>query len=330
MESGQPSAKAKPKSKATAKPKKQLNPLVYAATVRAKTTKLCVDVENQLLKACRVADNILNKVAPEMCEVDADNDGTLDLLRSRRELVEVAMSPPQPQDQMAMANLRLFQLCINDPYLKDCRATILANEEACQSLGYIKHSRKVTLDLQSCVEKIDELMGNQRNALELLSRIAECLLKEAESWQSNVQALVKAKQTESKALKAAEEKNRKAEEKAQERRRKKEALLAAKKAKEDAAAEAPEGDHAAAEATNVGAKSKRRRCNGEIEVTEEDYKLIQALPRLAYGAMTTVQEVSQFVANIVENPHLGCIAKLRRGSFKKVLAAHDLSATECN
>ena len=55
-------------------------------------------------------------------------------------------------------------------------------------------------------------------------------------------------------------------------------------------------------------------------MNEEDYKLIQALPRCAYGAMTAVNDVSQFVANIVENPQLGCIAKLRRGSFKKVLA----------
>lgn len=136
-------SKAKPKSSSN----KKLNPVVYAATLRAKTAKLCVDVENQLEKACKVADNVLNKIAPEMCGVDAANDGTLDLLRARRELVEVAKSPMQAQDQMAMVNLRLFQLCIADPYLKDCRTTILASEEACQSLGYIKHCRKVTLDL---------------------------------------------------------------------------------------------------------------------------------------------------------------------------------------
>ena len=91
------------------------------------------------------------------------------------------------------------------------------------------------------MEKVDDIMANQRNALELLSRIAECLQKEAESWQANLQALIKAKQAESKALKSAEEKNRKAEEKAQEKRKKREALLAAKKAKEDAQAEAPAG-----------------------------------------------------------------------------------------
>ena len=82
------------------------------------------------------------------------------------------------------------------------------------------------------MEKIDQIMANQRNALELLSRIADCLLKEADSWQANIQALIKAKQAEAKALKAAEEKTRKAEEKAQEKRKKRDALLAAKKATE--------------------------------------------------------------------------------------------------
>ena len=42
----------------------------------------------------------------------------------------------QPADVMARDNLNLFQLCLADPYLKDCRNTILASEEACQTLGY--------------------------------------------------------------------------------------------------------------------------------------------------------------------------------------------------
>ena len=252
------------------------------------------------------------------------------------------------------------------------------------------------------MEKIDQIMANQRNALELLSRIADCLLKEADSWQANIQALIKAKQAEAKALKAAEEKTRKAEEKAQEKRKKRDALLAAKKATEQQK-DAGSGevtflntswverwavgdwviiDHGPDEPTRLACisnrciwfllrlghilstvcfkrcslrlvcnycsycctlslvtvtlldintkgdgaaphaevKTKRRRCNGEIEVSKDDYNLIQSLPAFAFGAMPGVQDVPSFVARIVENPASGCIAKLRRGSFKKVLA----------
>ena len=101
IESGQPSSAARgsrraasSKAKAQAKSSgrttgKTLNPLVYAATLRAKSTKLCMDVEKSLEKACKAADHKLNEVAPELCGGEVTADGTLDLLRSRRELVLV-------------------------------------------------------------------------------------------------------------------------------------------------------------------------------------------------------------------------------------------------
>ena len=48
-----------------------------------------MDVEKSLEKACKAADHKLNEVAPELCGGEVTADGTLDLLRSRRELVLV-------------------------------------------------------------------------------------------------------------------------------------------------------------------------------------------------------------------------------------------------
>jgi hypothetical protein len=77
-------------------------------------------------------------------------------------------------------------------------------------------------------------LEQQRDGIELLAKIAECLLKECESWTSNIQALSKAKQMEEKALKAAQDKAKKAEAKAIEKQRKKEAAKREKEAKEAA------------------------------------------------------------------------------------------------
>ena len=66
-------------------------------------------------------------------------------------------------------------------------------------------------------------MQQHRDGLELLAKVAECLIKECDNWTANIQALIKAREIEEKAVKLAEAKSKKAEEKAAEKLKKKEA-----------------------------------------------------------------------------------------------------------
>lgn len=77
-------------------------------------------------------------------------------------------------------------------------------------------------------------MDHQRNAMELLAKIAECLSTECATWLSNCYALTKANEMEEKAKAAAEKKAQKAEERAAERARKKEQAAAKAEAKKAA------------------------------------------------------------------------------------------------
>ena len=137
-------ASSKPKAKAAA------NPLVYAATSRARTTKAFIDAEKSLQKALRVADQLLNVTAPKLLgEEQAKTDATLSLVKSRVELVEAALddgSTGHTGPETTSKNLALFNLCLQDPYLRDCRGTIL-DEQSCQTYPAIKYCRTVTLDL---------------------------------------------------------------------------------------------------------------------------------------------------------------------------------------
>lgn len=67
-------------------------------------------------------------------------------------------------------------------------------------------------------------------------------------------------------------------------------------------------------------KRARRRFTGERELTEDDYPLLRCLPKLAFGAMPTANDVQQFVNLMAEAPQKASMARLRRGRFKKVLA----------
>ena len=64
-------------------------------------------------------------------------------------------------------------------------------------------------------------MEQVRTGVELLAKIADCLIKETESWTANIQALLKAKVMEEKAQKAADKKAEKAEKAEIEKQRKK-------------------------------------------------------------------------------------------------------------
>lgn len=126
------------------------NPMVYAATQRAKTAKQFIETEKLLEKALKSADALVDVTAPKLLgdTVDVREDASLHLVRSRRALVEAAMDPSGSPTESSKACLNLFQLSLQDPYLKDCRDTILSSEAFCQTLGFINYARKVTLDLQ--------------------------------------------------------------------------------------------------------------------------------------------------------------------------------------
>ena len=149
--SGNAAPKGAPKRVAApkAKGRGQQNPLIHAATMRAKTAKSFIEVEKNLEKALRSADTLLDVTAPKLLGADACSDTTLSLVHSRRALVLAAMdgacSGPGPET--TATNQELFNMCLQDPYLRDCRHTLL-DETSCQTLGAIKYSRNVTLDLQ--------------------------------------------------------------------------------------------------------------------------------------------------------------------------------------
>ena len=167
------------------------------------------------------------------------------------------------------------------------------------------------------------MMDVQRNSIEILRKIAECLQKEVESWLANMTALIKARKDEEKALERAEEKARKADVKAEERQAKKERAEAAKaerkKQQEASAADKAVGD-ANPEAAEAKRKAKKRRHEGEQEIDEADFALVQDMSKIIQGAMPQATDVATFVKLVAEHPERACVAKLRRGQIKKVMA----------
>ena len=169
-------------------------------------------------------------------------------------------------------------------------------------------------------------METQRNAIQLLIKIAECLVKECEAWTSNSLALVKAKQDEETAFRKAQEKANKLEEKAAARQQKKEAEKLAKemKAKQKAADSeaAKEAGHDDDDKEGKNKKvRKQRRTDGEAEITPEDPPVIQNM--FKFPASTVIYqtfEVAPFIKQLAEKPNVSAVMRLRRGPFKKVLA----------
>lgn len=130
-----------------------------AAKLRTKTTKEFFDAERLLKKAKADAHSILEVTAPKILGPEnVATDGTLELLRDRLELVNAALDNTGGNDEASkVACARLFELACRDPYLKDCRTTLLADESACQTLGVCKYVRQVTLDL--CLVWINNVLA---------------------------------------------------------------------------------------------------------------------------------------------------------------------------
>lgn len=145
-----PKAKAKGKAKSRARIATATaeNPIVYASKQRAKTTRDLHEADRLLQRSKKLAENVLDVTAPKVLGVEGvKSDTTLSLLRSRLELVTTALDESNLFGSHVEASRKLFQLCLDDPYLRDCRSSILADEDACQTLAAVRHCRNVTLDL---------------------------------------------------------------------------------------------------------------------------------------------------------------------------------------
>jgi len=151
-------------------------------------------------------------------------------------------------------------------------------------------------------------------------------LTESTSWVANIQALIKAKQDEEKALEREKAKENKKAAAAAKRSEEKAARAAAAEAKKKAKAakSAEEGAGAdAAEPTVLEApkKSKRNRNRaGQQELEETDPDLFKTMFKFSIGAMATLEDVPKFLQQIAEAPQAACLARLQRGTFKKVLS----------
>ncbi|CAL1170490.1 unnamed protein product [Cladocopium goreaui] len=187
---------------------------------------------------------------------------------------------------------------------------------------------------QPSCQHVDQLAEVHRNALEVLKKIADCCCKEAAAWTANVQALAKAKQDEEKAL--ARENQKEEKRAAQAEKKKREKILKAAKARADKAekermAEEGGGDQADVEEAAAQGKSKKtrnRNRSGTQELTEDDPELLHAMFKLPLGAMAVANDVASFVDQIAEVPGAACIARLRRGPFKK--EDDSLNPSDCN
>ena len=131
--------------------KAQVQPLVHASKLRAKTAKDFSEVQRLLKKAFDVSENILTVVAPDLLAkmehgTSVHDDPSLQLLRSRQMLVKVAMKSDVGVEG-SRNDRHLYELCLADPYLKDLQMTLLSDEASVQCLGSLSYCRRVTLDL---------------------------------------------------------------------------------------------------------------------------------------------------------------------------------------
>lgn len=256
-----------------------------------------------------------------------DGDASLQLLRDRMLLLDLA-SDPATSDS---ASKKLHVACLQDPFLKELKATILSDGEGVQSIGRITYVRNTLLELQPSGQKVIELMDQQRNALAVLTNIINCVEKEAASWKTGVVALSKAYAEEEKARKKALEKEQK--DKLQKKARLEKAAARAEKRKREqeekqqaaAAAGSKEGEDAEEEGEDREERptTLRRRRTGHAagELDESDPSVLRCLrvcPKLIPTAIHST--IPEFLEHVCRQPQEAVVLRLKKGMVKKVLA----------
>ena len=306
---------------------KTKNPIAEAASQRARTMKEWKNSELQLKKAIQNAESLLNTDAVEIhgSAEKATQDPSLQLIQERLEIARLAVD--RSEAGSIQKNRLLYQLCLKDPYLKDLQDSLLSSQDGVQSVAWIDHIRSSLLDIQPTAEKVQQLMDLQRNALAVLSKIASSLIKETETWKANVAALKKAKREEEKAaLKAeqalAKEEERKAKKADAARQRAEQKKRREEEAAEEAAKEkdiTTEKDDAVEEGDEKGRRRVPRATKAK-DLTEDDPAVLRTLRNAGWLTPTVTHgTLEAFVEHVTAFPHLPTIARLRKGSVKKVL-----------
>ena len=185
------------------------------------------------------------------------------------------------------------------------------------------------------VERVQEQVDIHKTALNVAKTIATCLLKESESWLSNIKALLKAKDEEKKATEKAlakaqkdeekriereENKAKRAEERAAKRQRDQEA--AKNKEQEQEPLDDDDNDDDASDEPDQNKKRRRqRRTANKVPLTDEDPDILREMTKLpgVYSSFVAYS-VKDLVENIITGVSQMSVGRFRKGSLKKVLA----------
>lgn len=185
------------------------------------------------------------------------------------------------------------------------------------------------------VERVQEQVDIHKTALNVAKTIATCLLKESESWLSNIKALLKAKDEEKKATEKALAKAQKDEEKRIEReenKAKRAEERAAKRQRDQEAAKNKEqeqeplddddnDDDASDEPDQNKERRRQRRTANKVPLTDEDPDILREMTKLpgVYSSFVAYS-VKDLVENIITGVSQMSVGRFRKGSLKKVLA----------
>ena len=304
----------------TSKSTKTKNPVAEAASQRAKTMKDWKSCEANLQKAIQHAETVLSTDAVDVhgSHEKAKDDPSLQLIRDRLSLAKLAVDRTSPVT--ADQNQLLYSECLKDPFLRDFSDSILASQDGVQCVAWIDHVRSRVLDLQPSAEKVQQLMDCQRNALVVLQKIAGALLKETDTWKSNVIALKKAKLEEEKAAHKAEQALAKEEERKAKRAEAAKARAEAKKRKADEIAAADKSDDEHGDEQDDKGR-RRRRAAKATQLTDDDPSVLRTIRNAIWLTPTTIcSTIQEFVEHVAAHPNVPVIARLRKANIKKVLS----------
>lgn len=176
---------------------------------------------------------------------------------------------------------------------------------------------------QPSMDKITLAVDHHRAGITALKRIADCCLKEADTWASSVTALHKARQEEEKAAQRVKEQEKKQEERRIAREKNKQARdQKREKTKEaKAAAAALAADKSVEDGAGATKAKKRRRTGGQEDLSEQDPKILHEMSTFAGGSMGVVESFDEFIKLIVNAPGSACCLRLKKASFKKAMTA---------
>eukprot|EP00438_Fugacium_kawagutii_P020200 Skav207617 [mRNA] locus=scaffold1878:161067:167094:+ [translate_table: standard] len=312
-------AAAKPKSRAREQPVTLL-----AARSRASTAKSFAEALAALRSAEKLAKSLLEVTAPKVLGEHHLDDPSLTLIRSRLLLVQIALRDSRGSEGHAHSR-ELYERALEDPYIRELQTTTFASEDGVMTIGMAQAQRDTGMDLQPSATALDSLVEKHRNAIACLKTIGSALTKESESWKANVVALQKMKESEEKAMRKVEEKEMKAQKRAEEKRKKQEDKDAAKKKKKEAEAGAADDDDHEEEDKK---RSRKRRTGGHTEISESDPPVLREMSKFSVANIPTVETVSDFLDQIANNPRMACVARLKKGMFKKEDGS--MSQTEMN